>query len=552
MQPRHSSPPFKPIEDESIIHGLNELSRAINISSIYGQQHPAVEAASSTADIAFKALFTTRSKIIIGSFHMVMTIDEDAVTTRGTLLKSLERRLTHLHITSLMIENSITHDELLQLVKLLSCKDTDAFNSFLSKANLQHIPTTSAEDTAAPDGQPAATDQKSFDDLAKTGRAIRDDEHKAGADPGSSPIHTEQISAFLNGDTDRNNALREALTNLASDPERLCKIIIESASLPQAASDLSGESLGDLILSCLCRIFDGINKNPAFQTSAGKADLRKLLFMLKENLLDTLHDLATAPGLERQIVQAVREMDASLDFEQSALDYMECRKGIEQNKEKLQAFVQSHGVDRAEDLLNHTHFPTNEWKKIIIESHRNSSKIKKGLTSLTRVFERLENLIKPNHSDGETVKDLMGQANENLGHTTRSTTKKLASLSKQLTEHKGGTIGGHGRNMEQDDLLAALAEVAQELMQPLTAITASLEMMLKGFVGEITEDQRDLLNLSTKSGEHLKYLMKELIHLVGCPTNKGTDNRYHITSEQVTLMQEDHSLEVPPSVISNH
>ena len=59
---------------------------------------------------------------------------------------------------------------------------------------------------------------------------------------------------------------------------------------------------------------------------------------------------------------------------------------------------------------------------------------------------------------------------------------------------------------------------------------------LNGFVGDITEEQRDLLGVAANSGEHLKYLMKELIDIVGCPTNKGVDNRFHTTSDEVIQM----------------
>jgi hypothetical protein len=101
--------------------------------------------------------------------------------------------------------------------------------------------------------------------------------------------------------------------------------------------------------------------------------------------------------------------------------------------------------------------------------------------------------------------------------------------------------------MSRSELLASLAEVAQELMQPLTAINASLEMMLHGYVGEISEDQQDLLTLASNSGEHLKYLMDMLIEIVGCPINKGVDDRFHTTSEQVQLMKDAEGQEQLPS-----
>lgn len=91
--------------------------------------------------------------------------------------------------------------------------------------------------------------------------------------------------------------------------------------------------------------------------------------------------------------------------------------------------------------------------------------------------------------------------------------------------------------MNRKELLSSISEVAQELMQPLTAINASLEMMLHGYVGQVTNDQRDMLTLAYNSGEHLKHLMDDLVSIVGYPTNKGVDHRFHTTSEEVLLMK---------------
>ena len=558
LDSNYSGGQFKPIEDETLASGLNELSRTINISITYGHQHPVVQASVVSTHVALKALFSTRSKIIIGSFNTIMTIDEVPVKINGTLLKSLERRLTRLNITALKIEQSITRNELLQLITLLSSKSPEEFANSMSSSDLQHISSSTTEYKAVYEGQSVANN----DDLTGAGGSgilVLDDESLAEprgtcagnySDQGaeSAGIHVEQIVAFLKGDVEMNDTLSEEMSELASDPARLGKIIMESVAIRQTATNLSGESLGDIILGCLRQTYKGLNKQPAFQSADGKADLRKALLMLEENLLDRLRDLSgkTDPELDRQIVQAVREMDESLGFEQSALQYMEHQEGIEKNKQALQDFIGSRGSDAASELLTGTNFPPNEWRRIVIESNRDTNQIEKGLSSLTNVFERLESLMKSDHPDGTTVKDLLGQANENLDDTIFTTKEKLISLSKQLKEGEGGTIGGQGRNMNQDELFAALAEVAQELMQPLTAITASLEMMLQGFVGDVTADQRDILDLAANSSEHLKYLMKELIDIVGCPTNKGIDHRYHTTSEKVILMQDDEGQENLP------
>jgi signal transduction histidine kinase len=220
---------------------------------------------------------------------------------------------------------------------------------------------------------------------------------------------------------------------------------------------------------------------------------------------------------------------------------MEHRDAIEENRRRMQDYVRAKGVGTAEELISNTDFPSSEWHRIVVDSGKagagsgGAPPIAAGLNTLANVFEKLESLMKSDETDGSQVKDLLRQANDNLDGTVDSTKEKLEVLSKQLDT---GTIGGQATSMNRKELLSSIAEIAQELMQPLTAINASVEMMLGGYVGEVNPEQRPILDLANNSGAHLVFLMKELIEIVGCPANKGVDDRFHTTSDQVVLMEQ--------------
>jgi len=375
---------------------------------------------------------------------------------------------------------------------------------------------------------------------------LEDDAFPSGSRADGSSVQVDQIVAFLKGDINASDeGLEDKLTDVAADPDRLGQLIMESVSIRQAASNLEGESLGDIVLGCLRRTYTGLRKQPAFKSPEGVADLRQALLLLEESMLEKMHLLAGDPDpeLDRQIVQTIREMDETLGFEQAAQQYVEHQHGIEESKQQLQSFVQAHGSGTAEQLLEDSGFPASDWQKIVVDSGRTPAKahppIADGINTLTMVFEKLENLMKSEETDGGEVKNLLGQAIENIDGSLSSTKEKLDSLSKQIHEDDtGGTIGGQGKIMSRTELLSSISEVAQELMQPLTAINASLEMMLGGYVGDVSHEQQDMLSLASNSGEHLKFLMRELINIVGCPSNKGIDNRFHTTSDEVILMQQ--------------
>ena len=534
------------IEDPALIRVLNELGRSINLVTTYGKKHPAAKAALEGTITALNELFATRRKIIIGAFNGVMTIDEQMVQTSGTLQKSLERRLSRLRITGLKIARGLTSDELIQLAELLAANDAEAFERSLGHSGISHIETEKTSYQAVREGQTVANES----DLAgadSSGFLILEDEDHTESSPATSGagIHVEQIVAFLKGDVEADDPTTgQALNEAATDPDRLARMLMESVAIRQSASELAGESLNDIILGCLRRTYDGLRKQPAYQSSEGKADLKKSLLMLEESILQRMRELAGEedPEMDRQIVQAIRHMDESLSFEIAAAQYMEHQEAIERSKDQLHQFIQSQGADVAETLLQGSDFPGSDWRRIVLESGNKASRtagpsLGDGLNTLTEVFEKLESLMRTKNAEGTQVKDLLGQATHNLDDTLDNTREKLAALSMQIKDGNATTIGGQAHRMSRTELLAALSEVAQELMQPLTAINASLEMMMNGYVGIISEEQKDMLHLASNSGEHLKFLMNMLIDIVGCPANKGVDNRYHTTSDQVIAMR---------------
>jgi signal transduction histidine kinase len=528
---------FETIEDPVLTRALNELGRSINLFSTYGTNHPAAVKSIIGATAAMQTLFAERKKIIIGAFNGIMTVDEQTVTTVGTLQKSLERRLVRLNITGLKIDQGVLQDELATLVELLAATDATSFQQNLSNRCMEHIESKKTSYKAVQEGQ-SVGNICTLSNITPGGILVLEDDSAEifDANPLRNGPQVGQIIAFLKGDLNADSAdVGEALTRMASDPDQLGRIIMESVAIRQSTPDLLGESLNDIVLGCLRRTYSGLREQPAFQSKEGKAELKKMLLLLEESVLENMRRIAGEedPVLDRQIVQTIHEMDKNLNFEIAAAQYMEHREAMKQEKEELFRFIQTQGPEKASNLLQGSGFPGNDWRKIVIESEITATKetsLPDGLKALTSVFDKLEKLMQSEAIDGTKVKHLLGQAHDNLDDTLGTTREKLAALS--------STIGGQAHRMSRPELLASLAEVAQELMQPLTAIKTSVEMLLHGYVGDVSEEQQDLLELASNSGEHLQFLMDMLINIVGCPTNKGIDNRFHTTSEQVQLIRD--------------
>ena len=396
------TPAFAPIEDPALAHALNELGRSINLLTTYGKNHPAASKAMKGTHLAFQELFSERKKLTIGAFNGVLLIDEQTAQTAGTLQKSLERKLVRLNITGLRIVRGITPEELEQLAELLSSNDAETFQSSMGHSGMSHIETENARLEAVREGQTVANESDLAGVVGGGVLVLEDDQpesHQQHAPDAG--VHVEQIVAFLKGEVDSDGkAVGGELSELASDPDRLGQMIMESVSIRQKASGLAGESLNDIILGCLRRTYDGLRKQSAFQSTEGKAELKQSLLLLEDSVLKKMRGLAGEenPEMDRQIVQAMREMDDQLGFEVAAAQYMEHRQAIRQNRQHLKNFVESQGAETAEALLADSGFPGNDWRKIVIDSGKQGNgdggALSSGINTLATVFEQLEQLMK--------------------------------------------------------------------------------------------------------------------------------------------------------------
>ena len=82
---------------------------------------------------------------------------------------------------------------------------------------------------------------------------------------------------------------------------------------------------------------------------------------------------------------------------------------------------------------------------------------------------------------------------------------------------------GKGPVLTRKALLELLAEIVQELCQPIAVINCSTEMIRSKNLGDITDLQKDMLDLVCTSGEKLKQLTDRLLEISGLPSTMSPD-----------------------------
>ena len=71
--------------------------------------------------------------------------------------------------------------------------------------------------------------------------------------------------------------------------------------------------------------------------------------------------------------------------------------------------------------------------------------------------------------------------------------------------------------------MVLLAEIVQELCQPLSVINCSIEMIKSSHLGAVSDSQLEILNLASTSGDRVKLLVDKLLELSGLPTTMTPD-----------------------------
>ena len=491
------------LEDSVIMEALSAMDRAIRVILADETNSSKIEEAIWLMYHTMLSLFAEQKMITMGAFRGKISINQKFITTKKSALKQLETQLVRLRITHLQIKRNVSKKELTQLVHLLTLHDADAFSTGIRKATLSHItiPTT----------------------RCKT-------------------LHLEQVVAFLKGDIESTNeSLNNELATLATNPDRLGQLLIESAALLQQQDYNEARPFKHLVIECLRRAFDGIRRQPRFsETIEGIEAFKKSLLRLQNSLCKKIAEQTghVNPEIDTHIEKELQIMHKELDFSLHIQTFLQQHKTLCQSREKIKEFLHSQDPEMIEELLEHGTFQAEDWHHIL---HGDELFDSSEPLETPKALEMLEHFLEEEKENPQPLSDFVAHSAPSENSLASSSLTRRFSLHKKEPPKEMGTIGGQSGLMNRKELLFSISEVAQELMQPLTAMNAALEMLSGGYVGDVTPEQQKILLLAYNSGDHLRHLMDELISIVGFPTSTGTDKRFHTTSDEVARRQQNNN-----------
>ncbi|MEI8078530.1 MAG: histidine kinase dimerization/phospho-acceptor domain-containing protein, partial [bacterium] len=153
-----------------------------------------------------------------------------------------------------------------------------------------------------------------------------------------------------------------------------------------------------------------------------------------------------------------------------------------------------------------------------------------GTATLLMLLSRLNRLLE-SHPPGvrnaaETQAELTAAtaaittAMEAMANRTSDKLARLAALAATLRGGGPTSAPAKRQRAAHHNLFAILAEIIQELLQPLCVIRCAVEMLQGARLGEMPAEQTDLLRLVADSNNRLQHLVEKLHVICGNPASR--------------------------------
>ncbi len=533
-QPLESATQNRDLEQD-VTDLIQIMGQTLNMTLLYGVAH---KVSRSSLEVCYSVI----GKFIEFHQHIHFNITEGTLLINGAstsscpLSSSFTNRLTNLNLFSFTIEPGFSLEECIALFSFFLTPPSKldpgkTATEIMEGLGLKHIEAKSFSYRRVSEDEPAEGAPNDATPPSGPGTP-------AGEAQPTQP-DLDNILAFLKGDdqADSNRSI-EDIRKLAADSEKLAELILRTIEIRSSLANLAeGESLTDLIVGCIQKMVHPIIKDPANKTEKGRKHIKHSLLMLEKALLERLKTLAGDQAIHATEAM-MDELVEDLDLDAIASKYMKNRRLAEKTSEKLTQLLERSADDpeQLEELrtrLTDQGLTPEGWQELTIKlspsapssgsgGSGNGSGSADGVNEikvLTLLLARIGETIQhpPSANTPAEMQSLINETGEHLATLAEITDKKIETLGALLTDEEAHPV------LSRAELLEILAEIAQEIMQPLTIISGTVAMIRSLRPGALTDTQGELMSMIAESCKRMTVLVNHLMHLAGTPETRRPD-----------------------------
>ena len=493
-----------------------------------------------------KALKETQ-RIVYRAVADELKVNGEEMDLTRMLIRAVEACLTSLEATNITLHQGVTNEEVATLIKILTRQpavvaEAGGVGPSLKEAGVEHIESKVVIYREISQEEVVVAKDK----LTKLGPT-----EKARED-------VERILDYLKSDVPAlEHEHLQSVHDLAADSEKMADLLLRAAKSKQdsAAGESTGEDLGKLVVGSLQRTYEGLSKDPAFQTQKGRKTLSRTLSMLKDEMLKSMQGTDDFDDEHvAAVAHAAEKMEQEIKMDSLAAEYAKKRKAIEESEQRLLSFIRATGLDQVDEAalrqkLAEVGLNQAVWQGLVDKQiaagdradEPNEDAEARAMGHLAILLDHLEQGISELGAGGtkaddeaalpaETLTEVLSEVDREVQGIMAGTQQKIHDLVESVHADEEATKiaeeaakrTGQGPKMSRSRMLEVLAEIVQELCQPLAVINCSLDMLSKG-PGSEQEPHNSLMELALQSSARIQTLIDNLQEISGVPDTMSPD-----------------------------
>ena len=506
--------------------------------SLYGPAHGVTKQSIKNAYAVITNALEKCNEIYFSIVEDRLMLNGREVEQKNPLVKGLVTYLSERDASGFSFVKGLSENEFEEIIKIMTIpgeqlKEVGGLAGKLRESGVQHIGVKQVVYKAITEDEVVVSKKALMGTEVAKGDALKFLKGEKGVD-------NEKASA----------AVRE----IAKDPAELSEVVIEAAE-EKKAGEGGTASFGEVLSECIRNVFESLIKDESANTKKGKQNIRRILLALEKELETKLRELHPESvdadiGL---VSETVEGMVDELQMDTLTAEYQKHRKLVNESEKRLLRYIKSKSagkIDQAElqKKLIEAGLTLDEWNELMVKSGLieivagsvEAIEVVTSITNIARMLSKLSEVVnigvKAGTDEKSTVStsEVVQQLDKEVKNLTSKATQSITALQEvikqeevqdsALPEEQRSEVA-KARMKRRRRLMELLAEIGQELCQPLAVIMSVLEMVISGSMGTLTDSQTEMLKLAFTSSQRLKQLADKLIEISGVPSTLVPDTK---------------------------
>ena len=333
---------------------------------------------------------------------------------------------------------------------------------------------------------------------------------------------------------------------------------------PETPVPLSPEALAQQTIERLQRMSDDLLEAPSNQTVKGRRNLRKLITSVEADVTERLQHLGADIQAVEMLASRVKELIEGLAVDGLVAQYMKLRGELAAKEGKLKRHLRRAGqrggsekeiksrlvsmglpASILEDLAASAAGGTPDGGADGAGTGTRSGGAADGAgtgtgstasggqvpaapeapapeTPLTDLLRQLQSTAPGDGALPRLVDNILSEMNKTLQQTALRAEAQMETLKRIVMIPAGRPDNA---DLSRRQLLMLMAELGQELRQPLTVVTGAIDMLIGNYFGPVADAQKPILEMAAESSRNLDELISRMIRISGMPTSLSPDEK---------------------------